>query len=146
MRECVTWSKAAVRQFAQDSSYKMLVVFALKLSTSSSLLSMPIPPAIVDLNPVPVQTAPPTTGVANLAIYTPSSVPEISNMVLSPPTAEEQTNVIPPLPVNNGTTGTTLSTTPTEAVTWTSLGAASASEPTWTPYQYPYNPSAPYQP
>ncbi|HEY9726105.1 MAG TPA: hypothetical protein V6D50_06620 [Chroococcales cyanobacterium] len=99
---------------------------------------MPIPPAIVDFNPAPIQIAPAITGITDLVIYTPSSSQEISNMVLSSPPAEAPTQFTPSAPPNDGATWTTLSTTPTDGATWTSLGATSANEPTWTPYQYPY--------
>lgn len=100
---------------------------------------MPIvPPAIVDFNPAPIQTAPPTTGITNLVIYTPSSPQDISNMVLSSPPAKAQTHFTPSAPPNEGASWTTLSTTPTDGASWTSLGAASANEATWTPYQYFY--------
>ena len=99
---------------------------------------MPIPPAIVDLNPAPIQIAPATTGITNLVIHTPSLEQEISNMALSSPPAEAPTNFTPSAPPNEGATWITLSTTPTDGATWTSLGATSASDPTWTPYQSPY--------
>lgn len=104
---------------------------------------MPILPAIVDLNPAPIQIVPLTTGITDLVIYTPSSPQEISHMVLSPPLAEAQIYITPFVSPNEGATWTTLSTTPTtttstDGANWTSLGATSASEPTWTPYQYPY--------
>jgi len=99
---------------------------------------MPIPPAIVDLNPPPIQIAPLTTGITDLVIYTPSSAQEISNMVLSSPPVEAQTYFTPSVPPNDGATWTTLSTTPTDGANWTSLGATSANESTWTPYQYLY--------